>query len=58
MRVPDVSDSRKTRQEYEYYKAVREYGDEEAVFVLADMWGESIHSVKIIIQKIGEDIWL
>ena len=50
--------SRKTRQESEYFKAVEEYGDEEAVHVLADMWGESIHRVKIIIQKIGDDIWL
>jgi mannose/fructose-specific phosphotransferase system component IIA len=58
MRVPDVENSRKTRQESEYFKAVEEYGDEEAVFVLADMWGESIHSVKVIIQKIGDDIWL
>jgi hypothetical protein len=56
--VPDVTQSRKTRQEGEYFKAVEKYGDEEAVYVLADMWGESIHSVKIIIQKIGDDIWL
>lgn len=56
--VPDVTQSRKTRQESEYFRAVEEYGAEEAIYVLADMWGESIHSVKIIIQKIGDDIWL
>lgn len=50
--------SRRTRQESEYFKAVEEYGEEEAVFVLADMWGESTHSVEIIIKKIGDDIWL
>jgi len=58
VRAPDVPRSSRQRKEDEYWKALEEYGEEETVFVLADMWGESTHSVKIFIDKIGDDIWL
>ena len=58
VRAPDVPRSSRQRKEDEYWKALEEYGEEETVFVLADMGGESTHSVKIFIDKIGEDIWL
>lgn len=46
------------RKESDYFDAVDKYGEEEAVFYLADLWGESTHSVKAFIEKIGDDIWL
>ena len=56
MSVPVVT--KKDTKENQYWKAVAQYGEDEAIHVLADMWGESTHSVKIFIDKIGDDIWL
>tara|TARA_B100000586_G_scaffold223682_1_gene170961 strand:- start:209 stop:406 length:198 start_codon:yes stop_codon:yes gene_type:complete len=58
IRAPVVPESKRKTQETEYFEAVEEYGEEEAIHYLADLWGESIHRVKDIIERIGDDIWL
>ena len=58
VRAPDVPRSSRQRKEDEYWKALDEFGEEEAIFYLADLWGESTHSVKAFIDRIGDDIWL
>ena len=55
VRAPE---GKRGRKEDEYWKALDEFGEEEAIFYLADLWGESTHSVKAFIDRIGDDIWL
>ena len=44
-------------QEEQYWEAISKYGIDEAIHVLADLWGSSTHEVKRIIEEIGNS-WL
>jgi hypothetical protein len=60
VKLPSVSSNTtyyNSEMEDQYWKAVSEYGDDEAVHVLADMWGASTHHVKKIIKEIDSS-WL
>ncbi len=45
------------KEENEYFSALAEYGSDECVHVLADLWGISTLNVKKIIEEI-ENSWL
>ena len=44
-------------QEAQYWEAKAQYGDDECIHVLSDLWGSSTHQVKRIIEEISSS-WL
>jgi len=51
----------KTRKEVmaeQWWKAVSDFGEDEAVEVVAELWGISTYRVKQEVDKIEEDLWL
>ena len=56
-----MNNQMQTRQERmadEYWEASAKYGNEEAVHVLAELWGYSLYRTKQEIEKIEEKSWL
>ncbi len=42
----------------EWWEAVSQHGEEEAIHVVAELWGYSLFRAKQEIKKIEEGIWL
>lgn len=42
----------------EWFEAQEKYGYDEAVHVVAELWGYSVYRAKQEIDKIEEDLWL
>ena len=50
--------TREERMAEEYWEAFTQYGKEEAVHVVAEIWGYSLYRAEQEIQKIEEKSWL
>jgi len=42
----------------QWFEAQEKYGYDEAIHVVAELWGVSLYRAKQIIDKIEEDLWL
>jgi|TARA_B110000977_G_scaffold191138_1_gene262865 hypothetical protein len=42
----------------EWFEAQEKYGYDEAVHVVAELWGYSVYQTERLIDKIEEDLWL
>ena len=50
--------TREQRMADEYWEAQVKYGNEEAIHVVAELWGYSLYRAKQEIEKIEEKSWL
>lgn len=50
--------TREERMSEQYWEAVNDYGEEEAVHICCELWGYSVYRTKATIAKIEEDLWL
>tara|TARA_Y100001937_G_C6928994_1_gene245160 strand:+ start:228 stop:386 length:159 start_codon:yes stop_codon:yes gene_type:complete len=49
---------RKERMSEQWWEALAEYGNEEAVHVCSELWGYSIYRTLKEIERIEEESWL
>ena len=58
VKPPRIIEERYERMSDEWWEAVSQHGEEEAIHVVAELWGYSLFRAKQEIKKIEEGIWL
>ena len=53
----ECKQTREERMSEQYWEAVNDYGEEEAVHICCELWGYSVYRTKATIAKIEEDLW-
>lgn len=58
MKAPRIIEDRFERMSDEWWEAVSQHGTEEAIHVVAELWGYSLYRAKQEVKKIEEGLWL